>query len=231
MTLFECHNVGFSRNGQDILTQVSFSLKEGSSLGIVGPSGSGKSTLLRLLNLLYSPTAGTILYKGTTLGEFAPTLLRREISYVLQKPYLFGTTVWDNLAYPYQLQNRSIDKEEILEYLHRGSLPSGILEKKPSALSGGEQQRVALIRSLLTKPKVLLLDEITSALDEETTHTVEQLLLSEKAAQNQTLLLITHNKAQAERFSDTILQLEQGQVTYFGSREGFFAQAQGGSYE
>jgi putative ABC transport system ATP-binding protein len=222
MKILECQNVNFATQQQEILQHISFSVNQGDSIGIVGPSGAGKSTLLRLLNLLASPSSGKILYHGKELTQYEPTEIRRKIGYILQKPYLFGTTVRENLYYPYQVSGIQPEAVEIELYLEKAKLPPTLLSQKPSNLSGGEQQRISLLRSLLAKPEILLLDEITSALDEETTLQIEQLLLSEKADRNQTMLFITHNLRQAARLATFILQMESGKITYFGKKEDFF---------
>jgi len=149
MDLIECRHVELIKNEQHILRHLSFTVQAGDRIGVMGPSGSGKSSLFRLLNLLMSPTQGQIFYKDKNIQDYLPTALRRSIGYILQKPYLFGSTVLENLIYPYKLLGFTPNFEEIHSYLDKVQLPSNTLEKKNTALSGGEQQRIALIRSLL----------------------------------------------------------------------------------
>lgn len=223
MNILECKNINFIRNEQTILSNVSFGVTSGDRIGVMGPSGSGKSSLFRLLNLLMSPTQGQIFYKDKNLQDYAPTELRRNIGYVLQKPYLFGTTVQENLIYPYQLLGQSPNFEEITAYLAQVKLPQNTLDKKNISLSGGEQQRVALIRSLLIKPDILLLDEVTSALDEENTSLLEELIIQEQHRHQLTLLFITHNPEQAKRLADKVLYLEAGNLNWYGPVADFFS--------
>jgi len=122
--------MGLIKNQQTILSHISFCVQAGDSIGVMGPSGSGKSSLFRLLNLLSSPTQGQILYKNKNLQEYIPTQLRRSIGYVLQKPYLFGTMVQENLLYPYQLLGQKPDFREISSYLDKVKLPHSTLDKK-----------------------------------------------------------------------------------------------------
>lgn len=223
MNIMECKNIELIINNQTILTSISFSVQTSDRIGIIGPSGSGKSSLFRLLNLLISPTQGQIFYKNKNIQEYAPTELRHRVSYILQKPYLFGNTVKENLLYPYQLLNQKPDFEEINSYLTKVKLSETILEKKNTTLSGGEQQRIALIRSLLIKPEIILLDEVTAALDEENTLLLEKLIINEQQTHNITLLFITHSNAQAKRLAKKILYLEAGRIHYFGNVEHYFS--------
>jgi putative ABC transport system ATP-binding protein len=223
MTLMECKNIDIIKGNQTILSQISFPIQFADRIGIMGPSGSGKSSLFRLLNLLMSPTQGQILYRNKNIQEYAPTELRSRVSYILQKPYLFGNMVQENLIYPYQLRKQKPNWEEINSYLTKVNLSTTILEKNNSALSGGEQQRVALIRSLLIKPEIILLDEVTAALDEENTCLIEKLIINEQETHNITLLFITHNKMQAQRLAKKILYLKNGSIYFFGNAAHYFS--------
>jgi putative ABC transport system ATP-binding protein len=222
MNILECQQLSLVKNKQTILSNISFAIQSGDRISVMGPSGSGKSSLFRLLNLLMSPTQGNILYKDKNLQDYVPNQLRRKIAYVLQKPYLFGTTVEENLLYPYQIMGKVPDMAEINTYLNQVQLPKNILKKKNTALSGGEQQRIALIRSLLMKPDILLLDEVTAALDENNTLLLEKLILHEQNLQNITLLCITHHPAQAKRLSQKILHLGEGRIDFYGTTLDFF---------
>jgi len=223
MTLMECKDINLIKDNQTILSQISFPIQIGDSIGIMGPSGSGKSSLFRLLNLLISPTHGEVFYRNKNIQEYIPTELRRRVSYILQKPYLFGNTVQENLAYPYQLCKQKPNWKEISSYLTKVNLSTTILEKHNSALSGGEQQRIALIRSLLIKPEIILLDEVTAALDEENTHLIEKLIINEQETHNITLLFVTHNKVQAQRLAKKILYLKNGSIHFFGNAAQYFS--------
>lgn len=224
MNILECKDIELVKNNQTILSNISFGVQAGDSIGLMGPSGSGKSSLFRLLNLLLSPTQGQILYQDKNIQDYSPFQLRRSIGYILQKPYLFGTTVQENLIYPYELCGQKPDFSEINHYLNQVQLPENILQKKNTALSGGEQQRIALIRSLLIKPKIILLDEVTAALDEDNTLLLEKLISHEQQRQHLTLLFITHNLQQAKRLADKILYLEAGRINFWGAKTDFFSE-------
>ncbi|MDN5363551.1 MAG: UDP-glucose/iron transport system ATP-binding protein [Eubacteriales bacterium] len=201
-------------DGKVILDGITFAVEEGDFLGVLGPSGAGKSSLFKLLNRLLSPTSGEIYYRGKNIKEYDPIKLRREIGYVWQKPYLFGQKVLEDLTYPFRLRQEKPDMELIYQYLAQANLKEEILAKKPTELSGGEAQRISLIRTLLVKPKVLLLDEVTSALDMDNTRAILDLILREKEEKNLTVLAITHN-LEAFNFKK-VLYLDAGKVKYFG---------------
>jgi len=227
MKILECQNIGLIKNDQTILSNISFCVQGGDRIGVMGPSGSGKSSLFRLLNLLITPTQGRILYKDKNIQEYIPTQLRRSIGYILQKPYLFDGTVQDNLEYAYQVWGQTPTQPEILSYLERVNLPAPILKKTKSEMSGGEQQRVALVRSLLAKPKVLLLDEVTASLDEANTILLEEMIRSEWAAKSLTVFFISHQSEQLRRLASTILYVKKGKLEFCGPKDDFFKR-QGG---
>lgn len=222
MEIIRFDHVGLTIKESQILDNISFSTESGEIVGIAGPSGSGKTSLLRLMNLLRSPSTGTIFYKDRNIIHCDPAQLRREVGYVLQKPYLFDGTVMDNLEYPYHVWNQKPDIKEVMAYLERVNLPASMLSKHKTEMSGGEQQRVALIRSLLAKPQVILLDEVTASLDEENTLVLEKLILEEWASRSLTVFFISHHQEQLQRMAKNILFLDHGQLRYQGPISDYF---------
>ena len=216
LAIFLFDQVSLKINDQPILSSISFSSEQGEIIGLAGPSGSGKTSLLRMMNLMRSPTQGSILYKNRDLAQFDPVLLRREVGYVMQKPYLFDGTVQDNLEYAYRVWGQTPKQPEILSYLERVNLPALILKKTKSEMSGGEQQRVALVRSLLAKPQVLLLDEVTASLDEENTILLEEMIRSEWADKSLTVFFISHQSEQLRRLASTVLYVKKGILEFCG---------------
>jgi putative ABC transport system ATP-binding protein len=181
---------------------------------LLGPSGSGKSTLLRLLNRLADPDSGRVLYEGRDVREHDPLGLRREVSLVPQLPALIDGTVHDNVAYGPRLAGRSFNARRCLEL---AGLDPAFEDRDASKLSVGEQQRVMLARALALEPRVLLLDEPTSALDQAAREAVEGTLRRLRARTAISLVVVTHDIAQAGRLTDYVVRIETGRVIAQGS--------------
>lgn len=211
MSVLQFENISFEVHGRQILQDISFSVNQGESITIIGPSGSGKSTILKLASSLQSPTAGTIYFQGKPVESFAPTEYRRRVAYCFQQPYLFGQTVRGNLAFPFTMRGRSVDEARIKELFDLFHMDLHLLEKSNTELSGGEMQRICLIRSVLFAPDVLLLDEVTSALDTENTEWVEQGLM-QLHTEGLTLLQVTHNLEQSLRMGQRRITVKDGRI-------------------
>ncbi|MFI8417283.1 iron efflux ABC transporter ATP-binding subunit FetA [Serratia sp. NPDC078593] len=190
-----------------ILDAVSFSLNAGEFKLITGPSGCGKSTLLKIVSSLISPTRGDITFDGNNINKIQPEEYRKQVSYCFQTPSLFGNTVYDNLALPYQIRRQKPDEHRMKQDLARLMLPENLLLKNINELSGGEKQRVSLIRNIQFIPKVLLLDEITSALDEDNKRIVNEMIHQLVAQQNVAVLWVTHDKDEIAH-ADDIIELQ-----------------------
>ena len=202
-------HISLTVGDRQILQDISFSVDKGESITIVGPSGSGKSTILKLASSLVSPTGGTIYFQDQPMDQYAPTEYRQRVAYCFQQPYLFGQTVRGNLAFPFTMRGRSVDTKRIKELFDLFHMNLELLEKSNTELSGGEMQRICLIRSLLFAPEVLLLDEVTSALDTENTEWVEQGLM-QLHKEGLTLLQVTHNPEQSVRMGQRRITVKDG---------------------
>lgn len=196
--------VHYQIDEQVILDAVSFTLKPGEFKLITGPSGCGKSTLLKIVSSLLSPTRGSITFNGKNIDNIAPEEYRKQVSYCFQTPTLFGDTVYDNLALPYQIRQLKPDEKKMRQDLAQLALPDSLLKKGIDELSGGEKQRISLIRNLQFMPKVLLLDEITSALDEDNKRNVNELIQRLVADQGLAVLWVTHDKDEIEHADEVI---------------------------
>ncbi|CAI2010295.1 Uncharacterized ABC transporter ATP-binding protein YbbL [Serratia fonticola] len=202
--LLVLEGIHYQIDEQVILDAVSFTLKSGEFKLITGPSGCGKSTLLKIVSSLLSPTRGNITFNGKNIDDVAPEEYRKQVSYCFQTPALFGDTVYDNLALPYQIRKLKPDEKKIRQDLALLALPDSILKKGINELSGGEKQRISLIRNLQFMPKVLLLDEITSALDEDNKRNVNELICRLVAEQGLGVLWVTHDKDEIAHADEVI---------------------------
>lgn len=208
--------------GREILKGIDLDIPAGTSLAVVGPSGAGKSTLARLMYRFYDPTAGRILIDGQPIAEVAQRSLRSAIGIVPQDTVLFNDTIGYNIAY-----GRAEASEDEIEGAAKGaaihdfvnSLPRGyqsMVGERGLKLSGGEKQRVAIARTLLKNPPILVLDEATSALDSRTEQAIQETL--ERIARNRTTIIIAHRLSTVVE-ADRIAVLEEGRVAELGTHE------------
>jgi UDP-glucose/iron transport system ATP-binding protein len=211
---FEFTKVSVLRAGRRVLDEVTAWIPAAGITVVLGPSGAGKTTLLRLCNRLEVPDAGTVRYRGRPLDELDPLALRRRVGMVFQRPIPFPGTVADNL----RVASPEAGPDELRVLLSRVALDPGLLDQEARTLSGGELQRVCLARTLVTRPETLLLDEPTSALDDQPKRVFET-TARELAAQDITLVWITHDDAQALRVADRIYQLRDGHLTGAAAEE------------
>ncbi|AJA49274.1 putative iron export ATP-binding protein FetA [Clostridium pasteurianum DSM 525 = ATCC 6013] len=211
MSLLSLENITYINDNKIILKDISLNINSGDFISIVGASGSGKSTFLKLCAHLISPTEGNMIYRNKSYVEYSPIDWRKSIGYCFQNPCLFGDTVIENLNFPYLIRNIMMDSSRVTKLLSLFKLKKSYLNEKVKNLSGGEKQRIALIRSILFKPKILLLDEVTSALDVDNTLIVENVI---KALNREgiTILWITHNPEQSKKYSNKIIVMENGQI-------------------
>lgn len=205
--LLQLRKVGYQAGATKILNNISFMLNSGEFKLITGPSGCGKSTLLKIVASLISPDTGDILFEGEEIATLKPETYRQQVSYCAQTPVLFGDTVYDNLIFPWQIRNKTPEPKAFLADLAQFELPETILQKNITALSGGEKQRISLIRNLQFLPQVLLLDEITSALDERNKENVNDIIHRYVRDKNIAVLWVTHDKDEINH-ADNVITLQ-----------------------
>jgi putative ABC transport system ATP-binding protein len=205
-----------SRPGLFLLRNVSFELPRGEVMAIVGPSGAGKSTLVRMLNRLDEPTGGTVMLDGRDTREMGARELRQRIGMVMQRAYLFPGTVAENLAFGPAQRGETLAAGQI-ESMLAGVGLEGYASRDALTLSGGEAQRVAILRALANNPEVLLLDEPTSALDAAARQSVEQALELLIQVRELTCLWVTHSEEQARKVANHVLALEAGRLRAWGT--------------
>ncbi|CRL59694.1 iron efflux ABC transporter ATP-binding subunit FetA [Proteus vulgaris] len=204
-TLLRLDKIGYQVNNKKILDNINFELHPSEFKLITGPSGCGKSTLLKIIASLLSPTSGSIFFEQKDYLTLSPEEYRQQVSYCTQTPMLFGETVYDNLKFPYFLRKVSVDDKKIAHDLDYFCLPISIKEKGINELSGGERQRISLIRNLQFMPKILLLDEITSALDEDNKTKVNEVIHHYVKDQKLAVLWVTHDQNEIKHADDVIL--------------------------
>ncbi len=209
-------NVSFRRGELSILKNISGSIYKGKITTLVGPSGAGKTTLLKLCNGLISPTHGDLFIDQQSVLAYEPTTLRRNIGIVLQNAPILRGTVFDNLALPLKLQKKSLTKEEAISILDTVGLDESFLERDATELSGGQKQKLTISRTLINRSKILLLDEITSALDPVSVHEIEQLIKKINKKYDVTIIWITHNIQQAMELGDYIWVMMNGELVESG---------------
>ena len=219
---FEHVSFRYRLGGQQVLADISLSIRAGEVVGIVGPSGSGKSTLTKLIQRLYVPETGRVLVDGVDLSMVDTSWLRRQIGVVLQENVLFNRTIRDNIA----LIDPSLPIERIIAAAKLAGahdfileLPQGydtLVEERGSSLSGGQRQRIAIARALISDPRVLIFDEATSALDYESERIIQDNM--RQMARGRTVLIIAH-RLSAVRHADRILTLEKGRIVEDGSHD------------
>jgi putative ABC transport system ATP-binding protein len=206
--LFVLEGVDYARAGRAVLSDLCARMPAGTS-AIVGPSGAGKSTLLRLLNRLADPDAGTILYRGRDVRDYDVLELRREVVLVPQLPALLPGSVAENVGFGPGLCDKPCDIERALSL---AGLDPSFGPRPARQLSVGEQQRVMLARALALDPAVLLLDEPTAALDERSRDAVERTLVDLSGRLSASLIVVTHDRAQARRLAQHQFELEDGRL-------------------
>lgn len=215
-----------------VINDLSLSVEQGEVLVLVGPSGCGKSTLLRCINGLEPIQGGLIKLHGEPVEHGKPSLykVRQKIGMVFQSYDLFPhMTVMKNITLaPLKVQNRSRDEvtEKAMALLKRVGL-DGKADSYPSELSGGQKQRVAIVRSLIMNPDIMLLDEITAALDPEMVHEVLNVVLdlakgSGTNSGGTTMMIVTHEMAFAEAVADRVVFLDGGVIVEEDTPQEFF---------
>ncbi len=215
----------FGKN--EVLKDISIDIKQGEVVSVIGPSGSGKSTFLRCINLLETPTEGTISVAGVDLTDKKTnvTKAREKIGMVFQHFHLFPhLTVLENLTYA-PLKVKRISKAEAEEKALTLLERVGLSDKKdsyPSSLSGGQKQRVAIARALAMEPDLMLFDEPTSALDPEMVKEVLD-VMKDLAESGMTMLVVTHEMGFAREVADRVIFLDQGLLIEEGEPHSFFS--------
>lgn len=217
-------NVSFEYiTGKIVLNDIVFSIEAGETIAILGPTGSGKTTLLKLLTRFYEPTKGIILIDDIPITNIALESLRSQIGVVEQDIFLFSTSIKDNISYSQDNVNEeAIKKSASLAQAHDFIMKTAngyntIIGERGVTLSGGQKQRIGLARAFLADPKILILDDSTSALDSQTENDVA--LAIDRLQKNRTTFIISHRLATIRRASKIILLNNKGSIQAIGTHE------------
>ncbi|WP_435075422.1 ABC transporter ATP-binding protein [Halorubrum sp. HHNYT27] len=216
-------DVRFAYSGETVLTDVDFAVEGGATVGVVGPTGAGKSTLLKLLPRLYDVDEGAVRIDDQDVRDVSLRSLRRSIGYVSQEPFLFFGTVAENVRYgTFDASDEDVERAARRAQAHEfiENLPDGyetLVGERGVKLSGGQRQRLALARTMLKDPAILVLDEATSAVDTETEALIQDRIAA--FAADRTTFVIAH-RLSSVRTADRILVLDDGRVVEDGTHEG-----------
>jgi len=219
-------NVGFAYDGAAVLRDVSFRVTPGRTVAIVGQTGSGKTTLTRLINRIFDASAGRVLVDGEDVRDWSLESLRSQISAIEQDVFLFSRSVRENIAFglagaTQEDVERAAREAQAHEFI--AALPQGydtVIGERGVTLSGGQRQRLAIARAFLTDPRILILDDSTSAIDSATEDEIQQAM--RRIAERRTTFIITHRLSQI-RWADLILVLLRGRLVDQGSHEELMA--------
>ena len=213
--MLELRNIVKKYDGVTILNDVSLDIKKGEIVSILGPSGSGKTTLLNLILGITDVNSGTICYEGKNLTNVP--MEKRGFNIVFQDYALFpNLNAYENIVYGLRNNPGISTKKEVQEFIHLLGLEEH-LDKKIDQLSGGQKQRVALARTMVMKPKILLLDEPLSALDGVIKESIKSKIKEIAREFKLTTIIVTHDPEEALTLSDKVLIINEGKISQYGS--------------
>jgi ATP-binding cassette subfamily B protein len=229
--VFENVSFMYSDGKEDVLRNVSFQVKPGQAVALLGSTGSGKSSLVNLLPRFHQYTGGRILLDGVELTEYSRAYLRKQMGIVEQEPFLFSRSIRENITYGV---GREVSQEEVERAAKAAAVhdvimgfPDGyntLVGEKGVTLSGGQKQRVTIARTLLKNPRILILDDSTSSVDTETEASIRDAL--NELMENRTTFIIAH-RIQSVMIADLILVLDKGEVIQMGTHEELVSQMDG----
>ena len=226
--MIEYKNVVLRYTDTDILKDVNLRIEDGEFMVLVGPSGSGKTTMLKMINRLLEPTDGNIYMDGKRIKDYVERELRLSTGYVLQAIALFpNLTVAENIALIPEMKGWGKERvaSKTVELLEKVGLPaSDYADRKPHELSGGEQQRIGIVRAIIAEPKILLMDEPFSALDAISRKQLQALTKDLHKEFGMTTIFVTHDTDEALKLGDRIAVLQEGEIVQVADSDTILAQ-------
>lgn len=213
--MLEIRNVSKQFDDKEVLKNINLDIQTGEIVSLLGPSGSGKSTLLNIILGLTAPTSGELLFEGKIINQ--TSMKDRGFNIVFQDYALFPhLNAYDNIVYGLKNKKGLITEEQINEYIQFLGLEPH-LHKPIHELSGGQKQRVSIARTLVMRPKILLLDEPLSALDGVIKESIKERIYSISREFNLTTIIVTHDPEEALTISDKVVIINDGHVSQFGA--------------
>ena len=225
--MIEYKHVALRYTDKDILKDVNLRIENGEFMVLVGPSGSGKTTMIKMINRLLEPTDGNIYMDGKRIKDYDERELRLSTGYVLQAIALFpNLTVAENIALIPEMKGWGKERvaSKTVELLEKVGLPaSDYADRKPQELSGGEQQRIGIVRAIIAEPKILLMDEPFSALDAISRKQLQTLTKDLHNEFGMTTIFVTHDTDEALKLGDRIAVLQEGEIVQVADSETILA--------
>ena len=226
--MIEYKNVVLRYTEKEVLRDVNLRIEQGEFMVLVGPSGSGKTTMLKMINRLLEPTDGNIYMDGKRIKDYDERELRLSTGYVLQAIALFpNLTVAENIALIPEMKGWGKERvaSKTVELLEKVGLPaSDYADRKPHELSGGEQQRIGIVRAIIAEPRILLMDEPFSALDAISRKQLQALTKELHKEFGMTTIFVTHDTDEALKLGDRIAVLQEGEIVQVADSETILAQ-------
>lgn len=229
MALIEAVNICKNYEGRDVLKNVNLTIERGEVFALIGPTGAGKTTLIRIFDLLEPNYSGQLYFDGVCISSYHADQLKvkRRMSYVQQKPLVFTMSVYDNVACGLQWRGM---KSSIIKRKTEGALElvgmADFRNRNAKTLSGGEMQRIAIARALVTEPEVLFLDEPTANMDPVSAAKMEEVLAHIIKERKITIIMATHDMSQGQRMASRLGVLINGELLQTGSVSDIFSRPQ-----
>ena len=223
-TILTAQNIVKYYDNQRVLNAIDLEIRAGTVLALMGPNGSGKTTLIKILSSLEEADRGEVYYQGELINKDNSLNFRRQIGFIWQKTLLYNASVYNNVALGLKFRNYSEDKikDKVDSTLDRLGIVD-LKERNAKSLSGGQQQKVSIARTLVTDPQIIFVDEPNTSLDLESIELVEK-IIKEKSQAGVPIVLITHNFYQAKNLGDEIIFLKEGEKVTHETPEEFFEQ-------
>lgn len=221
--MIKVENITKRFKNRTVLKSISFQIEKGEFVSIIGPSGCGRTTLLKMINRLIKPTSGKIYINGENIYDKDPITLKRNMGYVIQQNGLFPhMTIKDNIEIIPKLEKKKLEEiyKRTIELMNMVDLnPDEYLNRYPSELSGGEQQRIGVARAFANDTDIVLMDEPFSALDPITRADLQNELLNLQSKLNKTIVFVTHDMDEALKLSNKICLMKDGEIIQFDEPE------------